>query len=576
MEKKRQPTLITTSETVLRANLLATGQRLTPTGKISHAKTRVYTQRYRKEWEQMPDFKGWLTSVPFQATRAYCTYCKKNLHAHRLSLLKHTCTMKHQRAALMHEAEEKKKAAAQKSEPNEDLKSEETDEIEATEIMQTELEENEDEIEYVVERLEMDDEELQDSRMKDSAATVGESLEEEEGEEAEDEEDEEEEEEEEEGEEEEGEGDGDDINLHLPSDEDDGKPIIKKIKIENMGTCRDTLAEAMAHVHGEYLEDTDHQDNVQMEMVIKSEDLNNQEVQVMAVMPDSEDNGEDTCKELHENVRSTRRGDVKGERKQGAKIMQGEAKSQSDSGIVVACPIPILGTAYQINSSAAPTSNTIGVLQPVNTIPISAAQNKTITLTSGGKTLTLTGGTFPPGTQYVLSKLKGKLPTLVKTSVVTNQAEDTAKSALASKELIVAGTSQQSAKKHLLLNPVRSLTVKKPRISTHVVDTSKGLPVGGLQVSLYKLMDGRWTFLNESNTSPNGRCTDLVDNMKVNFTAGRYKIHFDVDKYFTLRRIETMYPFIEIVFDVKNPNGHYHIPVLLSPFGYTTYRGSER
>lgn len=82
--------------------------------------------------------------------------------------------------------------------------------------------------------------------------------------------------------------------------------------------------------------------------------------------------------------------------------------------------------------------------------------------------------------------------------------------------------------------------------------------------------------LYSSNTSPNGRCVDLVDNMKVNFTAGRYKIHFDVDKYFTLRRIETMYPFIEIVFDVKNPAGHYHIPVLLSPFGYTTYRGSER
>lgn len=59
MEKKRQSAMITTGETVLHANLLtATGQRLTPTGKISHAKTRVYTQRYRKEWEQMPDFKG--------------------------------------------------------------------------------------------------------------------------------------------------------------------------------------------------------------------------------------------------------------------------------------------------------------------------------------------------------------------------------------------------------------------------------------------------------------------------------------------------------------------------------------
>lgn len=75
-----------------------------------------------------------------------------------------------------------------------------------------------------------------------------------------------------------------------------------------------------------------------------------------------------------------------------------------------------------------------------------------------------------------------------------------------------------------------------------------------------------------SNTNAEGYCVDLVE--KVNCTIGRYKIHFDVDKYFTLRRIETMFPFVEIVFDVKNPNGHYHMPLLLSPFGYSTYRGS--
>lgn len=77
-----------------------------------------------------------------------------------------------------------------------------------------------------------------------------------------------------------------------------------------------------------------------------------------------------------------------------------------------------------------------------------------------------------------------------------------------------------------------------------------------------------------SSTLSDGRCTDLVDDSKINLTAGRYKIHFDVDKYFTVRRIETMYPFIEIVFDVKNPTGNYHIPVLLSPHSYTTYRDS--
>ncbi|XP_076473980.1 uncharacterized protein LOC117153317 isoform X3 [Bombus vancouverensis nearcticus] len=559
--EKRQPTMITTSEASLHANLLTTtGQRLTPTGKISHAKTRVYTQRYRKEWEQMPDFKGWLTSVPFQSTRAYCLYCKKNLHAHRLSLLKHTCTMKHQRSALSHEAEEKKKAAARKANAVEEVEIEEVEEIEAIEHTQTEIEENEDEVEYVVERLETDDE-LDEAQIKDPIEDVGA--------EAEDEEDEEDD-------------DVEDVQLQMPSDEEDVKHSIKKIKIGRVENCEDSLTEAMDHMQSEYLEESDNQETVQMEIVVESEDQSNSDMQVVSILPDTEDSSKESSKESRENGRAIRRGDSKLDRK-SAKLLvnQDECKQQGDSGIMVACPLPILGTAYQISSSVAPSTNTIGVLQPVNTIPIAPAQSKTITLATGGKTLTLTGGTFQPGAQYVLSKLKGKFPTLVmadkKTTIVANQAEDAAKGAQINKDqLDVASTSYQSPKRHVLLKTVNNPTIKKPRISTHVMDTSKGLPIGGLQVSLYKLMDGRWTFLNESNTSPNGRCVDLVDNMKVNFTAGRYKIHFDVDKYFTLRRIETMYPFIEIVFDVKNPAGHYHIPVLLSPFGYTTYRGSER
>lgn len=117
---------------------------------------------------------------------------------------------------------------------------------------------------------------------------------------------------------------------------------------------------------------------------------------------------------------------------------------------MVACSLPLLGTAYQINPSVASTSNTIGVLQPVNTIPIAPAHNKTITLTSGGKTLTLTGGTFQPGTQYVLSKLKGKIPTLVmadkKPAITANQPGDATKG-VQSKDQAVASTSYQSPKK---------------------------------------------------------------------------------------------------------------------------------
>lgn len=118
----------------------------------------------------------------------------------------------------------------------------------------------------------------------------------------------------------------------------------------------------------------------------------------------------------------------------------------------MACPLPLLGTTYQINSSVAGTPSTIGVLQPVNTLPIAPAQNKTITLTSGGKTLTLTGGTFQPGAQYVLSKLKGKLPTLVmadkKPVCGSKQADESLKiDKELQEQMEIAGTSQSSSKK---------------------------------------------------------------------------------------------------------------------------------
>lgn len=467
--------------------------------------------------------------------------------------------MKHQRAALQHEAEERKTEIARKVDTVEVIEADEADEVEDDVVAmgkgQADIEDNEDDIEYVVERLEMDDDELEASQIKDASEVVTVEHEEE------DEEVEEEEEEDPEA------------CLRTTSDEEDVKPILKKIKMEHMESSRDTLAEAMAHVHGEYLDDGDGQDNIELEMVVESEDQNTDGMHVTNVMEDSNGSIRESSRDLSENTRLAQKTDMKNNEKPVISV-QSNLKTQDESGMVMACSLPLLSNAYQMNSPVAPTSNPAGVLQPINTIPITTTQNKTITLTSGGKTLTIMGGTFQPGAQYVLSQVKGKLPTLVmadKKSTIA-QSENTLKTVqLNKKQSPIASTSQPSAKKN-----VKSPVIKRPRISTHVVDTSKGLPIGGLQVSLYKLLDGRWTFLNESTTSPSGRCVDLVDNMKVNFTAGRYKIHFDVDKYFTLRRIETMYPFIEIVFDVKNPAGQYHIPLLLSPFGYTTYRGSER
>ncbi|XP_071648347.1 uncharacterized protein [Temnothorax longispinosus] len=523
MESQSQTiTLVAAEPTVICRNLLSPSltPRLTPTGKISHAKTRVYTQRYRKEWEEMSDFKGWLTSVPFQPTRAYCLYCKKNLHAHRLSLLKHTCTMKHQRSALGYALEEKQVQKSEAVAPEVGL----MEEVETLDdSSQTELgEDNEDDIEYVVERLESEEEEpMEFEDVKDISL----------------------------GQEEEKEMDNNQSN-------EDSTSVIKKLKLssELQSKCRDPLAEAMAHVHNEYLEeDSEDQENVQMEMVAES---TNDDISVLSEAVDDDDVKTSKLDEDEKTViKATQNGKI----------------------------------LTNTSTSTAPTQNTI------NFVPIAPAnlKNQKITLMCGNKTFTLTGGaTFQPGAQYVLTKLKGNPATLtlsdqkkvvamnepdkvkVDTTVPGNQsptAPSTSKQPIAnqqsssvkstSKKAIASG--KQSALKHVS---------KKLRITTYVVDTIKGIPIGGLQVSLYKLLDGKWTFLNESNTNAEGHCSDLVE--KLNGTIGRYKIHFDVDKYFTLKRIDTMFPFVEIVFDVKNPNSHYHIPLLLSPFGYTTYRGT--
>ncbi|RZF48085.1 hypothetical protein LSTR_LSTR002151 [Laodelphax striatellus] len=123
--------------------------------------------------------------------------------------------------------------------------------------------------------------------------------------------------------------------------------------------------------------------------------------------------------------------------------------------------------------------------------------------------------------------------------------------------------------------PARSLVLArpdKPPISTHVLDTTRGLPVSGIQVSLYQLINGRWTHLNDSCTNPDGRCADLIDRESVK--PGRYKMHFETHQYFELRGLDCLFPFVEVVFDVRSPAEYLHIPVLMTPYSYSVYRGS--
>lgn len=111
-------------------------------------------------------------------------------------------------------------------------------------------------------------------------------------------------------------------------------------------------------------------------------------------------------------------------------------------------------------------------------------------------------------------------------------------------------------------------------ITTHVLDTSAGRPAGGVTVTLSRLGDGeRWTTLGTRDTDTDGRARDLLSS-GVDITAGTYRLRFAVGAYFAARDIEAFYPYAEVTFVVRDPRQHHHVPLLVSPFGYTTYRGS--
>ena len=115
---------------------------------------------------------------------------------------------------------------------------------------------------------------------------------------------------------------------------------------------------------------------------------------------------------------------------------------------------------------------------------------------------------------------------------------------------------------------------KSHQLSSHILDISEGKPVPNVKVTLQKLdANNQWTNLETYTTDDNGRIGNFlpVDANKPN--NGTYKLVFKTFPYFKDRNIETFYPFIEVVFNIHD-NKHYHVPITISPFGYSTYRGS--
>lgn len=111
------------------------------------------------------------------------------------------------------------------------------------------------------------------------------------------------------------------------------------------------------------------------------------------------------------------------------------------------------------------------------------------------------------------------------------------------------------------------------QLSSHILDVSKGTPATGISIKLerYNELTKIWTFVDEKKTDLNGRITDFLNSNKSNL--GIYKLTYFTSDYFKRDNIESFYPFIEVVFQIKDHN-HYHVPITLSAFGYSTYRGN--
>jgi 5-hydroxyisourate hydrolase len=109
-------------------------------------------------------------------------------------------------------------------------------------------------------------------------------------------------------------------------------------------------------------------------------------------------------------------------------------------------------------------------------------------------------------------------------------------------------------------------------ISTHVLDITRGRPAQGVPVTLEKKDGASFARVTSGATDADGRVKELVPEGQL--TEGTYRITFDTGAYFGGLGVEGFYPEATISFVVRDANAHYHVPLLLSPFGYSTYRGS--
>lgn len=133
-------------------------------------------------------------------------------------------------------------------------------------------------------------------------------------------------------------------------------------------------------------------------------------------------------------------------------------------------------------------------------------------------------------------------------------------------------------------------------LSTHALDTASGKPAAGLPLLLEQQSDPdawrsyqkdrvqgtlsetakapSWQILAQGFTNIDGRCPDLFREGENSLTPGIYRMSFDTAHYFAQHEITGFYPKVEVIFEIHGNDEHYHVPLLISPFGFSTYRGS--
>ncbi len=110
-------------------------------------------------------------------------------------------------------------------------------------------------------------------------------------------------------------------------------------------------------------------------------------------------------------------------------------------------------------------------------------------------------------------------------------------------------------------------------ITTHVLDTARGVPAIGVGVVLERRDDSGWAVIGSGRTDADGRQRALMPDT-VPAAPGVYRLRFDTGAYFAAQSLTAFFPQVTVMFEVAEGRAHHHVPLLLSPFGYTTYRGS--